>query len=641
MSISKFQRQMTPLLMKHNKKPIDAGIGGLTASINTNGFIHSINSFHSEQGYITVSSANQFPNDKWFDSSYVRQYRREHAENKQGFGVVPDIPFENVNSYHIENTFPCFQYEWQGVSFESTFFPVEHDNSCYFIHDLKITNHDASENRIPFKIGGIFSLNRCSYGQLTEGGPILLPDLENKLFINGHHLTISNEKLPATFSAFHFSNGHPLLLTEENKEFSAPIHYHTNYEVEIKKGQTDVITSVYTFSNREVSFEFAKTMLQKAFKRNDALKIKEDLPYSFYIIERNVDYIISCCSVPVTEDHICIITDHQLLPLSWNRDAFYMINLLLEVSEIIGQEKKEKIQQIVSGHLCWVFEKAQRTETYWGRAYLTNGFCKDKIFQLDQQLYPLLELCRYFEIFKDNTIVHRLQPYIEEILQMILLHRDEEKWLFKTGETPADDKVDYPYHFSSQILLWYTLKQLETLNKLFAFTQFDLHEMARNVKRDCLNAFTAEINNKKVFAYLTDLKGNYKFYHDANDLPTALAPLLNFCSVEEETWIQTMEFAFTTENKGGYYSGQFKGLGSIHTPHPWPLGDGQELLYCYLTNQNERLNIVWEKIIRIVQWDGLFSEAVNNHTGDVESRHWFSWPGAFISAVLVQMNKHH
>jgi hypothetical protein len=87
MSISTFQRQLTPLLRNHNKKPIDTGIGGLTASINSNGFIHSINSFHSEQGYITVSSANQFPNDKWYDSSYVRHILG-HSEMDRNFYIV-------------------------------------------------------------------------------------------------------------------------------------------------------------------------------------------------------------------------------------------------------------------------------------------------------------------------------------------------------------------------------------------------------------------------------------------------------------------------------------------------------------------------------------------------------------------------
>lgn len=151
---------------------------------------------------------------------------------------------------------------------------------------------------------------------------------------------------------------------------------------------------------------------------------------------------------------------------------------------------------------------------------------------MDQQIYPLLEICRYYEVFKDSTIIQRLGNYIEETLQMIMMHRDENKWLFKTGETPADDKVDFPYHFSSQVLLWYTLEKLESLKKQFNFTQMDLKEIAGRVKHDCLEGFTAEKNAKIMFAYLTDLNGGFQFYHDANDLPTVLAPLWNFCRLK-------------------------------------------------------------------------------------------------------------
>lgn len=159
--------QLTPLLNTKNKKTIDTGISGLTSSLHANGLIHSINSLHPEQGYITLSSARQFPNDKWYESDYVRQYRRELAETKMGFGTIPDIPIENVKQYFAEGGFPCFLYEWQEATFQSIFYPVEHEGSTYLIHELKITNNQDEVITIPVKIGGTFSLNRCSYGQLT------------------------------------------------------------------------------------------------------------------------------------------------------------------------------------------------------------------------------------------------------------------------------------------------------------------------------------------------------------------------------------------------------------------------------------------------------------------------------------------
>jgi meiotically up-regulated gene 157 (Mug157) protein len=109
-----------------------------------------------------------------------------------------------------------------------------------------------------------------------------------------------------------------------------------------------------------------------------------------------------------------------------------------------------------------------------------------------------------------------------------------------------------------------------------------------------------------------------------------------FCEKEDPVWRNTMEFSFTASNQGGYYEGAFAGLGSVHTPRPWPLGDAQEMLFRWLIQDEAGRDEVLSKLLRIVQWDGLFSEAVHQETGRVESRHWFSWPGAFISTVLLE-----
>ena len=47
--------------------------------------------------------------------------------------------------------------------------------------------------------------------------------------------------------------------------------------------------------------------------------------------------------------------------------------------------------------LAWLFEVADRPEGWWARSHLVGGQRKDQAFQLDQQLYPLLELLDYRE----------------------------------------------------------------------------------------------------------------------------------------------------------------------------------------------------------------------------------------------------
>ena len=40
-------------------------------------------------------------------------------------------------------------------------------------------------------------------------------------------------------------------------------------------------------------------------------------------------YALGCCALDVAEDQTCVVTDHRLLPLSWTRDAYFVVLPLL------------------------------------------------------------------------------------------------------------------------------------------------------------------------------------------------------------------------------------------------------------------------------------------------------------------------
>jgi meiotically up-regulated gene 157 (Mug157) protein len=295
------------------------------------------------------------------------------------------------------------------------------------------------------------------------------------------------------------------------------------------------------------------------------------------------------------------------------------------------------------------------------------------VFQLDQQCYPLLELAEYALQFaqpgnegweEEREFVGQMaSKAVDEVLACLQEHRwtagqtesklngapaaaAQQLWLFKTDETPADDEVAYPYHFSSHILLWRALESLAKLQALIepGIITTPVGDWAKNVHAATLQHFTTThpVSHKPMFAYLTSTTGQYQFYHDANDLPTALAPDWGFCAADSEAWANTLEFAFSTLNEGGYYpGGPYGGLGSVHTRDPWPLGDGQRLAIIATTGgkRARQRDEVLDKIVSEAQWDGLFSEAVNRDTGVVTSKHWFSWPGSFISSILVSRHE--
>lgn len=298
-----------------------------------------------------------------------------------------------------------------------------------------------------------------------------------------------------------------------------------------------------------------------------------------------------------------------------------------------------EIDRILYGHLVWIFDHANRTEGgFWGRSYLANGKLKDRhVFQLDQQCYPLLELAEYLDMKSITpTQACRWGRTINEILDVLLTKRASDRWLFQTSETPGDDPVAMEYHFSSNILLWHTLRKLIPHTHILHLSH-PIDKWANGIQQSTLESFTATHNGEPIFAYLTDLNGSFEIYHDANDLPSVLAPEWSFCKSDDPRWRNLFKFAFSSENGRAYFpNGPFAGLGSVHTTHPWPLGDAQEMIYNLCIGDKAGFGDARVRALRKMQWDGTFAEANDEHTGDVRSKHWFSWPGSVIAGILVE-----
>jgi hypothetical protein len=311
----------------------------------------------------------------------------------------------------------------------------------------------------------------------------------------------------------------------------------------------------------------------------------------------------------------CLLTDHMLLPLSWNRDAYFVARALLSAGQ----------RDVVRRHLLWTFETAERLNGMWVRCYTANGRVKDPAFQLDQQLYPLLELAEYALETGDNETFARLRPHVEGALAALETRRTADALLFSTDETSADDPIALPYALSSHILLWRTLSKLAALGAAGHWTDriAPLHETVQQI-------FVTEHDGCRLYAYAADGAGRFHFYHDANDFPLALAPAWGFVSADDPVWTATVEFAFSEANQGGVYAGQ---LGSVHTPAPWPLGDVQDLIIAQALNDKRRADRARARLRRAAQPDGGLSEAYDAETGEVISRHWFAWPNAAYACV--------
>lgn len=438
------------------------------------------------------------------------------------------------------------------------------------------------------------------------------------------------------------------------------------------------------------------------------------------ILFSNVNYILGCCSLPLKTCHPqswAVIPDHVALPLGWPRDNYWQLRLLSKFNRNCSQglfprrpnqnhEDKAwdyytQSLSIVGGHLKWLFEDAAveaevegEIRYFWRRSYLINGQPKDgTVYQLDTQLYPFLQLCEYYDSYGDVLHQPENKALVEDMVKSetfssvlldVLSRQDPHTGLFKTDETPADDDSrDYPFHLSSNILAWHTMRKLAQLLGAQRFlpqavidSPYLLHVANRIFDGIIQNLICqcGDGSGEQIFAYGLDPSkskddpSRHRQYHDGNDIPTLFS--LNWGFLDANTggerhftadrpdlrqiWEKTMSWAFTPDpdwtvdpatraRTPGYNSGYagngtepFHGLGSDHSDGAWVLGFFQEWKFARLVGDTEREDSAWAKIQGSMQWDGTFSEAVDVYDGQCTSKTWFSWPGAMIGAEVIE-----
>jgi hypothetical protein len=580
-------------------KPLDFGEAGVNGSVDAYGRLIALNTFHAQHGYVTLTTADPFSGGQWRDQAAVRAYRAGLAAQR-GFG--PDVEVTSSTAFLLDSAIPYVRLALAGGARAEVTTWAQAGGA---IQRWQI------DGTIP-RWRGQLSVQRCAYAQLTEGGPIPMPPVETHATFEAGTLTLENPALGQAVAISGFAAGEPWAIRADGPvEIDLPgAEGTTTLVFGFGSGAQAARTAAYDLAHQDV-----QPMLDDQRLRWRARL--ENTPADA-CVRRGLVYGLAM-AVPVAET-TGILTDHMLLPLAWNRDAYYVARALLSW--------RPDMAAIVRRHLLWMFETAERVEGLWGRSYLATGRVKDRAYQLDQQLFPLLELVDYVLATGDRALLDQLEKIsVLPVIGILLARRAPQRWLFSTDETPADDPLTLPYHLSSHILMWRAFRRLAEVG-----INVGLTSLAEELRGDIHAHFVAEHDGRRLYAYATDGQGTYRFYHDANDIPLVLAPAWGFVPADDPVWRATVDFAFSAANAGGFYA---SGLGSVHTPAPWPLGDVQDLIVARALGDEDRARRAWDRLHAAARWDGALPEASDAETHAVVSRHWFAWPNAALACVAL------
>ena len=571
------------------------GNGIVSGTVTPNGLWLSLGITHPVHGRVVLTDMPAFPDEERGDQPAARRYRADlAARSRKGFGPVLLLPGE-AESFLVEDSLPLAVIDHPGYARIEvlTLAPRGRRGA------LQILRIAAREKGVGIGIEwqGKMRLARAAYTQLTPGGALPAAPSNTTTSQDGQLIWFDDRQLGA--SAAIALPPHATVPAGMSLPFAVAIAFGDTLE--------DAVREAVQLAGEGHDLVGAEVRDRRSWWTGIGRDGDSD-----HAIRRATAYAIDCAAAQAGEGLVAVLADHEILPLVWTRDAYYVCRMLLELAP-----RDERVRAVVDGFLRWLFEAAERPAGWWPRASLANGAAKDPAFQLDQQLFPFLLLEDHARLTGDAALRDRYAPRREEMLRALLGKRTT-FGLIATDETPADDPLEQPFHFSSHVLLWRVLRDSAPRD-------------AAEVRDATLRGFV----DAGRFAYAVRGAGaeGPRHYHDANDLPTVFAPAWGFCDADDATWRATTRFAWSDANDG-YFAGALGGLGSLHTPHPWPLGDLQEIVVARTLGDAARERRGWQRLDRVEMWDGLLPEAYDETTGAVASRHHFAWPAA-LRALLA------
>jgi hypothetical protein len=609
-------------------KPLDVGQDGVSVTQNDRGRLLAVIAAHPQHGTVVLAAGAGFVEDHRFDSDAVRRYRRRLASRRAesfGFSSHEDRggnqaqEFLPSPAWLLEDALPVTRLG--GTQARIVTF-VPHLDDC--AGQRGVVQLALDRLPAPLRWSGRLRLDRAEYPELREGRPASDTGRLPHVFSRHDGAAIGDARLGVAAG----------IAGMERPSLSISRNGLAVIDGQMRSSTAGVVIGLGNDINEAIAAAHALAEDREAlldatlqrWRRRWNGEMQSD--HLGLVRRRGLGYLLGCCA-PAIGESVCLTTDHRILPLAWTRDAYYAASALLAWADRGGPSEAA---DVVRRHLAWLFEVADRPDGWWARSHLSTGQRKDPAFQLDQQLFPLLELIDYTRLTGDRRPMSRYRDAIDDVLRAIDARQSTAAVLFASEETPADDPLALPYQTANQILAWYVLGELAR----HGVGAGRLERRAEAIRRAIFRHLVVPgPDGTPIFAYASDLAGTTWRYHDANDLPMAMAPRWGFCPANDPIWRATMRFAFSNANEA-FARGARGGLGSLHTPGAWPLGRLQEWLVADATADRQWADMAADQLGAMSYWDGALPEANDPRTGQPISRPWFAWPGAAAASMLMQ-----
>jgi hypothetical protein len=267
---------------------------------------------------------SQFDGIRFHDPEYVRDYRKKILEyirtGTRGFGINFKGQILDLGINFLGNRWILATYSIDSVRVSTTVFVSEREE---VVQSTVLTSSSSRITHLDYTLDLTISVNRASYGQLTEGGPISIPPSENdfQLLDLGKRWAVINQNLDAMIEGSLYVDERAVDLSSSlsgEMFYGKPTNKVFHGRLLIHPCQTVTMVCPFKIHHGTTS----SSSLPCPSSPSSSLKDGWKLPGNELgmIIRRNLEYILGNCTLPVANGAVCFIADHVALPLGWNRD---------------------------------------------------------------------------------------------------------------------------------------------------------------------------------------------------------------------------------------------------------------------------------------------------------------------------------
>lgn len=356
----------------------------------------------------------------------------------------------------------------------------------------------------------------------------------------------------------------------------------------------------------------------------------------------------------------------------WLRDSSAQVLPYLRYMNEDGE-----IKNMVRGILLKQFEFIRRDP--YANAFKNDGSVFERKFEIDSLIYPFWLADKYYEITEDDSIFDAF--FLMSLRKAINTLKNERNHsddnyrithqgdldnsspafnsssgLIWSGYRPSDDVTYYKFFIPGNM---FAVGIMEKMHLLLG--ELGIDSSLANQALSLANGVRQAIETYGVYNHPTYGKmyafevngmtsnansGEGKLLMDAANIPSLIAaPWLNYCAVDDQTYLNTRAFVLSDDNPFYYVGSLASGIGDPHdsisglpNPHKqypviWPMS----LAMQGLTSTNEEeIDMCLQYMMNLAGDMYVMHEAVNANNSNDYSRDYFTWPCALFAELYIQ-----